>query len=402
MKKLISALVVLAASSALAAGTNVDLQSARAVGLASAVVANSPDPSAVFFNPAEIVDGGQSLRIQVGDTLILPGISFTPAGSSTGYDVTNPVPPFTAYLTYGITKDLAVGIGVFEPYGLKITWPDDFPGRYFTQKADLKTYYFNPEIAYRYGIFKFGAGVQIVRATVDLTQALNFGTGTDGTAELGGGAWAVGGNAGIQAEVLPGLLTVGLNYRSRVKLDLKGNAHFDNIPLEFQGTGNGTIHDQDVEAAFWIPDSVALGISVQPVPTVRINAEVDYYAWQVFHDLQITFEDPTLNRTEVKAWTHGLNYHLGAELDVTPNISVRAGVMYDPTPSPTETLLPDVPDSDRLNLAVGVGYHESGFSADLGYQYIKFLGATAASPNPLPGEYAGYVNAIALSLGYQF
>jgi long-chain fatty acid transport protein len=401
MKKLVSALVVLSASAALAAGTNVDLQSARPMGMATAVVANSPDPSAVFFNPADIVDGGQSLRFQVGDTAIIPGITFTPTGSSTSYAVTNVVPPFTAYVTYGITKDLAVGIGVFEPYGLKITWPEDFPGRYITQKADLKTYYINPEVAYRFGVFKLGVGVQIIRGTVDLSQKLNFGTGTDGLVELGGGAWAVGGNAGIQAEILPGMLSAGLTYRSRANLDFTGNAHFSNIPVEFQGPGNGAIHDQGVEAKLSVPDSVALGISVQPMPTLRINAEVDYYAWQVFHDVTITFDDPSLNKKELKAWNHGLNYHLGGELDVTPNFSVRAGVMYDPTPSPSETLLPDVPDSDRVNLAAGVGYHSGGLSVDLAYQYIKFLGATAPASSPLPGEYGGGVNAVSLSLGYQ-
>lgn len=401
MKKLVSALVMLAASAALAAGTNVDLQSARAVGMATAVVANSPDASAVFFNPAEIVEGGQSLRFQIGDTLILPKIGFTPAGSNETFNVTNAVPPFTAYVTYGITKDLAVGLGVFEPYGLVVGWPAGFPGRYITQRSSLKTYFFNPEVAYRYGIFKFGVGFQAVRSTVELSQKLNFGTGTDATADLGGAGWGFGGNAGVQAEILPGVLSAGLSYRSRVKLSLDGNAHFTDVPVEFQGSQNGAIHDQTVQASFWLPDYVALGVSVQPIPELRVNAETNYYGWQVFHDLQVTFEDPALSRTEVKAWKHGFNYHLGAEYDVTPMFSVRAGFMYDPTPSPTETLLPDVPDSDRINIGAGVGYHNAGLSVDLGYQYIKFLGATTVAPNLLPGEYSGMVNAVSLSVGYQ-
>ena len=43
--------------------------------------------------------------------------------------------------------------------------------------------------------------------------------------------------------------------------------------------------------------------------------------------------------------------HIGGELDVTPTFSVRAGVMIDPSPSPADTLTPDVPDSSRINIA---------------------------------------------------
>lgn len=402
MKKLVSALVMLAASASFAAGTNVDLQSARAMGMATAVVANSIDPSAVFFNPADIVDGGQSLRILVGDTLIIPSaITFVPTGSNQSYDVTNIVPPFHAYATYGITKDLAVGIGAFEPYGLVIKWPDGWPGRYFSQESNLKTYYVNPEIAYRWGILKFGAGVQVVRATVDLRKAINFGTGTDGMVEIGAATWGVGGNAGIQAELIPGVLSAAVSYRSRVKLDFTGNAHFSNVPVEFQGNQSGQIHDQQGSATLWQPDSVAMGVSVQPIPALRVNAEADYYSWQVFNRLTLMFDDPALNTTEIKNWTHAFNYHIGAEYDLTPVFSLRAGFMYDPTPSPTETILPDVPDSDRINIAAGVGYHNNGITVDLGYQFIKFLGATTVFPNPLPGRYDGSVQAVALSLGYQ-
>src|SRR5512140_3594172 len=89
---------------AYAAGTNVDLQSARAVGMGSAVTANVPDPSAVFFNPAQIVEGGESVRLLVGDSLIVPHITFKPHGGEQGV-VTNIVPPFFAYLTAGLTRD---------------------------------------------------------------------------------------------------------------------------------------------------------------------------------------------------------------------------------------------------------------------------------------------------------
>ena len=405
MKKLVSALVLLASFAAgpvLAAGTNVDVQAGRATAMATAVTANSIDPSAVLFNPADIIQGEQTLKVQLGDTLIIPGVSLTPV-SGTGAEVTKMVPPFQAYAVYGISKDLSVGLGVFEPFGLKVGWPDNWQGSQLIQQSQLTTFFINPEVAYRIGILKVGVGVQIVRATVDLILKIDFRDGNPpGQAELGGGAWGVGGNIGIQAELLPGLLSVGATYRSRVSLDFDGVAGFTGIPVEFQGSQPGQIHDQPVKASTTTPDWVTLGVSVQPLPVLRINADVNYFGWQVFHDLTVTFpEDSSLNSTTLKRWSHGFNYHLGGEYDLTPMFSLRAGFMYDPTPSPTDTLGPDVPDADRINIAAGVGYHAAGLAVDLGYQYIKFLD-TKSTLKALPGTYGGHVHIIGLSLGYAF
>src|SRR5207245_1349832 len=128
--------------------------------------------------------------VEVGITPIIPNITFTPTGGSEAA-VTNVVPPFTAYATYGITKDLAAGIGVFEPYGLKVGWPEGFVGRFLVQSSDLRTYWINPELAYRLGILKLGAGVQIVRGTVELNRQINFLT-SEGSTNLGAAAWGVG------------------------------------------------------------------------------------------------------------------------------------------------------------------------------------------------------------------
>jgi long-chain fatty acid transport protein len=401
MKKLFSALVLggLASGSAWASGTHIDLQNARAEGLATAITANSVGPSSVYFNPAAIVQEGRALSIELGDTLILPNITYTsPSGNTQA--VTNVVPPFTGYLTYGITKDLAFGFGVFSPFGLKVSWPNDFAGRFVVQQSQLETFYFNPELAYRFGIVKVGAGVQVVRGTVDLKRALNFLSAGEGSTELGGATWGVGGNAGIQAEVLPGMLTLAAAYRSRVTLNFDGNAQFNNVPVEFQGPQQGQIHDQPVKATTTLPDIVQLGLSFQPVPQFRFNFDADYFAWQLFHDLTVTFpNDPSLNTTNLKNWHHGWQYHFGGEYDVTNTFAVRAGVMIDPTPSPDETLGPDVPDSDRINLCAGVGYHANGFTADLGGEYIIFKDKPSTLPE-LPGTYGGHVGVIGLSLGY--
>ncbi len=79
---------------------------------------------------------------------------------------------------------------------------------------------------------------------------------------------------------------------------------------------------------------------------------------------------------------------------------LRGGVLVDPSPSPASTLTPDIPDSTRVNLAVGGTYKsERGFHVDVGYQLIVVTSKTSTAPQ-FPGEYGGFVNILGLSLGY--
>ena len=91
----------------------------------------------------------------------------------------------------------------------------------------------------------------------------------------------------------------------------------------------------------------------------------------------------------------------GAEGIVAGAWRVRGGVLYDPTPSPSSTLAPDVPDSTRLTLAAGGGYvHPWGLRVDLGYQFLRVLQKTSTLPQ-LAGGYSGIVNIVGLSVGYR-
>jgi len=91
---------------------------------------------------------------------------------------------------------------------------------------------------------------------------------------------------------------------------------------------------------------------------------------------------------------------VGGEAKVAASWRVRAGVMYDPSPSPADTLTPETPDADRLNLALGVGYWQrSGFHADLGYQLILLFKKPSTAPQ-LPGDYGGWVHILGITLGY--
>jgi long-chain fatty acid transport protein len=390
--------VFFVASDAHAAGTALDVQSARGTGMAAAVTAMVDDSSAVYYNPAGIAQG-RIVDAQIGDSLILPTFRFKPTGGSSSTSSFEVVPPFSAYLSGGVTDHFSIGIGVFEPYGSTVTWPDEWVGKSQVTSVQFATYDINPTVAYQFGPLRVGAGLQIVRATVDLKQKIETGS-TEASSEIGADAWGVGANAGIQMDLIKRYLSIGAHYRSAVKLDFNGNSHFGNVPPELQSS----LHDQAVKASFINPDSLALAVASHPIPRLVLDAEVVWFGWSKFHSIDIRFPNDasgTLSRSEPKNWTNEVNYRIGGELAVDQEWRVRAGVLYDPSPSPASTLAPDVPDADRLNLALGGSYvHASGFRVDLGYQFLVLFSRTSTAPQ-LPGRYSGLVDIVGLSVGYR-
>jgi len=253
-------------------------------------------------------------------------------------------------------------------------------------------------VAYRYGPFRIGGGIQIVRATVELTKDINLLDNGFVGVDLGAGAWGVGGNVGVQYEAIPKILQLGATYRSSVNLNFDGNAHFSNVPPPYAGT----FKDQTASTKLKLPDTFGFGVAVRPIPELVLDVDITYFAWQQFQAIDIKFQDPTLNTYEAKLWSHSWNYRIGAEYTLNEHLQLRAGILYDKTPSPTYTLLPDIPDTDRINIGIGGTYRWGAFRVELAYQFIKFVGETSTYPNPkYQYEYGATAHVIAATFGFK-
>lgn len=393
-----AALALLDGGRAFAAGTALDVQSARGTGMASTLTAATDGSDSIFYNPAGIARG-RLLDVQIGDTLISPQFSYkSPAGNETKLPF-YVVPPFHVYASAGLTDHLSIGVGVFTPFGLRVKWPDGWEGRRVSAESSLTTWYINPTVAYSFGPLRVGAGFQLVRGVVELKRNISFGQ-QEGSVDLGAGTWGVGANVGAQLDVIAQYLTVGVHYRSAVKLDFDGDAHFSNVPPAFATT----IRDQAVSTSLTQPDSLAIGAATHPIKPLLLEADVVWLGWSKLRSVDIRFpNDPSgsLGSTAAKNWENRVNFHVGGEGRVHEHWRVRGGLLYDPSPSPNDTLTPDVPDANRLNIAVGGSYvHSCGFHVDLGYQLL-FLFSKTSTAAPLFGEYGGNVNILGLTVGWR-
>jgi long-chain fatty acid transport protein len=395
MKKTLSLVTLLAAGASQAAGFQIDTQSARSTGMGNAATAVLDDSSAIYSNAANIL-GVEKLDIRIGDTGILPSIEFTPTGGTAQGQKMTLSPPPHVFVVYRPFEKAAFGLGAYTPYGARSRWVDDFVGRFKGRESSLAAYYINPTFAYQvHESIRLGVGVDIVRSTVELKRALNF-VESEGAVHLGGGAWGVGFNAGIQAEILKDELTVGVHYRSAVSATFKGSADFQNVPLEFQSR----LVDQAVEADVKFPATLSFGLATRPLEQLTVALDVQLVDWASFQALTIQFPgNPALNNPVAKQWVAKAKYHLGAEYGLTPDLQLRAGFVVDLSPSPAETLTPDLPDADRYKVTVGAGYKLGRLRADAAYQLVLLAKTESKAPG-IEGNYSGTAHVFGVTLGY--
>ncbi|MBS1148947.1 MAG: fadL [Myxococcaceae bacterium] len=397
MKKLTAAWMMLLSTVAFGAGFKLDVHGSRAIGMGGAVTAFIDDPSAIYYNPAGLA-GRKGFEGQLGIALIIPMLNFTHAEdgnvTSTPFHVS---PPPHGHFAYGITEDLAIGVGMFSPYGASSKWPPGWEGRFKALTSQLQIFDVNPTIAYRlHPRLKFGVGFNAVRGTVVIERNLDF-IDSEGTVTLGGGTWGFGWNIGAQVEVVENRLFFGATYRSAVTMKFEGRAHFEGVPEEF----GARLKDQPITAKVALPTQANFGLTFKPMDSLILSVDADYVEWSSFTDLTINFENPDLTVPLQKSWVDQVSVHVGGEFKPTSSVAVRLGVVWDPTPSPRSTLTPDLPDSTRVKITAGVGWqHKSGFGVDLGYQFVILTGSESFAPG-FEGSYGGTAQVIGLTLGYK-
>jgi long-chain fatty acid transport protein len=408
LKTTLTAALLLAAGSVQAAGFYIDTQDSRASGMSTAIVGHVNDASALFYNPAGMMEV-EGLDVKLGITGIIPRINFTPAAGTPGAGETfnqdfTVSPPPHAYAAVRLRDYLTVGLGVNVPFAARTTWEDGFVGSTQGKISRLAAWHITPAVAVQpHERVRLGAGFNIVRATVHIFRDISLVPVSTAVpeAELGGDSWGFGVRAGLQVDLLPRKLRLGVTYHSQVSLDFEGDGHFEGEPPEF----SQRLQDQEVGAQVRLPTIWAFGLAYMPNERFTLAFDVNWVRWSDFPQLFIDFGDNglqpgTLDNPLPKDWEDQINWHLGAEYRFSEALTGRVGAMIDPTPSPAATLGPDLPDANRYKGSVGVGYRMPWYGLYLegAYQFL-FLADTESTLPALPGDYGGSAHVLSVTLG---
>jgi long-chain fatty acid transport protein len=352
---------------------NVNENDARVSGRGGATAASNTTPSSIAYNPGGMaVEDGTNILLN--GTIYLANGSYQPEGGDKVDTDAAPqvVPAF--YVTSRVHDYVAVGIGMHLPFGLAISWPTNHPQSDVVTDQSLRTYYITPAIGFNLGKWfpglSIGGGVDIVPATVELENQLQFGDAT-GTAHLGGDAVGIGGRFGIMynSPKLPEL-KLGLMYHTDVTLDFEGKGDFD-IAQPYR---NQLPPDGDISTSVTMPQQIWGGVGYSATPLLDIEYNFVWTNWDKFSTLDIELPGG-IHTVSPQNYKNTLSHRLGVEYKLpAQTAAVRAGFIYDPTPIPGTTLTARLPDIDRKDITIG------------GSKYFGNYGAHASFLWVLPGE----------------
>ncbi|NMB75503.1 MAG: hypothetical protein GYA21_10295 [Myxococcales bacterium] len=411
---------VLAGSAAQAGGFLVYEHGAVATGMADARTALADDLSALYFNPAAISEL-PGLELELGITGFLPYVSYRAAGEPperfyAGRDEHGELAqlpvndgqndadaklrgftPFHLYASYNLERQgIALGLGVFSPFGLGTYWPGGWDGRFLTTESELATFFVQPVVALELSRLcgfrdrlrlSLAAGYDFVYGQALLTNRVDLRffeafypdvRGAEGEARLRGDGVAHGFNLALYAE-WPGQLAFGISLRSGMELPIEGPARFS-----FNAAGERVRErmlsdipgETRARLSLPLPWQLNLGLAYLGIERLKLAADLFFAFFQTFDEISVTFacqEDTERPCPSLAQPPQKKNYHtswqwsLGAEYRVLERFFARAGFAMSMSPVPAETLSPDLPDGTQKNISLGAGYRGDGLKLDLGY-----------------------------------
>lgn len=410
---LLPASLTTAAASAHAQGFAVDEQAPSGLALAGALTAVPGDASALFYNPAGLAlqpDTG----LLVGGTLRVPALRVTtPDGTIAEVEPVRRLLP-TLFLSGRVGERLVVGLGIYAPDDALASFagaardgqPQPFPGRFVASLLALRTVAVSPALSLRVlpGV-ALGAGLDVVLGSLELSRSLLLG-GSEATLQLGAVGDALTAHVGVQAEVLPARLAVGLAFHGGATLAFDGRARFQAPP------GVDAPRDQAAATRLPLPHRVSLGVALRPSATTQLALELRHTLASDVRELRVTFPGaPALAQppevVTTLAWRDVTSVRLGVSWEAYPGLSLRAGVGYDPSPVGAATLTPLFAGGDRLLVGAGLAYAlPEGGARGLGLElgYLAGLSAERTSTDPaLPGAtFALRTHQLGLALAYRW
>jgi long-chain fatty acid transport protein len=405
--------VVCTGTAAGAAGFAILQQGTAAMAQGNAFVAQADDPSAVFYNPAGLMQLKQ------------PEIYFNTVFSSTNRTYTSPGGAYTTakheifaipafYGVLPVHERVVLGFGMFSPFGMGTTWPPEWAGRYLTTSSRLKTYNANPVVAVKVlDNLSVAAGLDVLYSSVQIRRRslrmLAFPVLSEMKNDYEGDGFGLGYNLGLLYEPVEGI-KFGVSYRSQIKVTHSGDLR---VSLTTPVQGDATVV---------YPPSVTWGVAYSQLKPFVFEFDVTWTGWSTYDNLHLLLKQPipgTLpgqimtDISQEKNWFDAFAFRLGANYEVQPGMKVRAGYIYDMTPVPNSSFDPTVPDANRHILTVGGDYQINRFTLGLAYNFILSENRSKANNLgvngvPLPaalqanGKYKSDNHSLGLSLSCKF
>jgi long-chain fatty acid transport protein len=380
-------LLSLMSAMAYAGGYRVSTQSNKqlAMGHTGVAVVNSAD--ILFFNPAGLVHLENKFNLSVGGFGVVSQVQYQNTEFGTFSETDSPAgTPIYLYASYALSDDLAVGLGIYTPYGSNVTWPTDWQGSHLVNEIELSAIFIQPTISYQlFDSVSIGGGPILAIGGVSFNRNANR-TLTDEQGDRSNiaiedsGVTGIGWTAGLMFTPTD-RFTFGVNYRSLINIDSKeGEATFTNFPnSNLSPFRDGT---SGFTATLPLPAELTIGASYK---WDKLLLAFDYNRafWSEYESLDLVFENG-VQSINPRNYKDANTYRFGAQYEATEKLTIRAGYYFDESPVQSGFFAPETPRGDSNNYTFGLSYQlNPKFALDASFLYLKF--------NEVNESYNGYL-----------
>ncbi len=428
MEIVTAASLVVAAGPAFGVGSggfNNEVVSAAALGKGNASVAQADDASSMYYNPANVAWVTRP-TLSLGATLehLETEMNDPARGISESMKNQNVVTPYANFVMPLGKEGWAAGIGFGVPFGLRTEWKETGFSRYVATESEARFADIYPVVAYRTADRRFTAAVGLDYFLGDAelhrqvsNSAIQAGlTGAplplpDGSSRIDGDGDGWGFNVGFRWDPTE-QHTFGLSYRSKAEVDLDGSIELKGLTGAAAAAFGGPVFRADASTEIDLPPTLAAGYAFRPDEAWIFEIDVQWTGWSEYEELAYAFVPPhpllEIDNPVVKDWDDTWTIGLGGQYLLDGRWVFRAGYYFYETPIPEATFDTVVPDADRHNLTLGIGYRWENASLDLGYVLVLAEDRTvrnsvgASSGSSIDGTYESTHQLLSLGFTYGF
>jgi len=323
-----------------------------------------------------------------------PGYN-NPNASASSYP--NAILPAFHYV-YPFKDRYAVGISMVPAWGLMEDYGENSDVRYNLNKISTKTIDISPSFAMKINNhWSFGLGPDFHYFSLQsrshaFTQPITLG---DSISRYNANNWGRGWHAGVLFRVNDAT-RVGLNYRSKIVMNMTGGSDFTLNDI-------AQYHTDQFKVSIPLPPVTTLSVYRDITPVWALMGTLAYDQWSV---IQYYYGQNFMQPPSEAAPTGRVNVVLPQNFKDTVDVSVgthykwndqwmlRGSIKFEPTPTRDSDRAVSFPDGQKLGLNFGARYQvNKKVAVDMIYAHVFTKDAHINDVNPASGATSvGHVN----------
>jgi len=455
MKRIIMFLLILSiiislSSALLANSLKLNGLGSKSLSMGGAFVGLADDYSAIFWNPAGLVNlKNKYIGLSVIDAssfgsykldVYLPGrgnINLIDAETQKHHYISGLVAYFSP-----ISENCVAGFGAYSLSNFGITWDGaDFAviSPHATALIDwmskIEAITLAPTIALKINNqFSIGASININYGMFDvalhsgrwllpLPDPPYFKDIDLGQYDLSTTGWGYGATVGVYFKP-SNIFSFGATLRTASTIKFSGEAGVAGMPELGFSAGKDLNQTSDVETKITWPMWIAAGVAIKPTQNFTLTADIQWTQWSKIDVIKIDYKDKSWQQIMTKKykdkmlmdWDNTIQIRIGTEYRFD-RFAFRGGFYIDPSPAPDITVDVFFPTYDYNVITFGLGYKLEKFQIDLGFEYYIKKERVIAPHSiivwppdefepgwqfPMPGTYDMRIIAPSLSISYKF